>query len=95
MNPLIKNYNLFPSVINFVGNGSWDAFYPGYILVFYSDATGSTPYHIIGGNQATVIQINPGQNAFSRQFAFGFGTNKIATRGTLNGAWGEWMEVSI
>lgn len=79
----------------------WDDTYEGIALRFASSGiTGDTPYSLIGGNQATVIQVIPGNtNQYSAQLAIGFNYNRLAWRkrktnddGTYG--WDSWQLVS-
>lgn len=61
---------------------NWDSNYKGYILHFSSvEREGDNPYDLIGGNQATVIQVLPGSGTqYGAQLAIGFGSKKLAYR---------------
>lgn len=61
---------------------NWDSHYKGYILHFNSvEREGDNPYDLIGGNQATIIQVLPDSTVqYGAQLAIGFGSKKLAYR---------------
>lgn len=70
--------------VNFLGlsTQNWDSHYKGYILHFNSvEREGDNPYDLIGGNQATIIQVLPDNTVqYGAQLAIGFGSKKLAYR---------------
>ena len=59
-----------------------------------SDSSTNGPYSILGGNQATVIQVNPSAGAYSAQLAIGFEKPQLAFRKLETGtSWGPWQKV--
>ena len=72
--------------------GSLDDLYAGTILIVPVNVTGDNPSSILGGNQFVIIQVNPGDPAYCGQYAFGFGSNKIAFRSRSGGTkWTSWQ----
>lgn len=72
----------------------------GYVVAYtadLSDVSENGPFSIIGGNQATVIQVNPGANDYSSQLAMGFDRPQLAFRRTDStgdeSKWGPWQKV--
>lgn len=70
--------------VNYLGlsTQNWDSHYKGYILHFNSvEREGDNPYDLIGGNQATIIQVLPDSTVqYGAQLAIGFGSKKLAYR---------------
>lgn len=70
--------------VNFLGlsTQNWDSHYKGYILHFNSvEREGDNPYDLIGGNQATIIQVLPDNTVqYGAQLAIGFGSKRLAYR---------------
>lgn len=70
--------------VNYLGlsTQNWDSHYKGYILHFNSvEREGDNPYDLIGGNQATIIQVLPDNTVqYGAQLAIGFGSKKLAYR---------------
>ena len=94
MAELINSNNLLNFYVNKLNiNSSWDNRYRGWILIYPTDVPGKNPYHIIGGNQALVLQLLPNDKDFARQFAFGFGNAAIATRVIHDGVWNDWEKL--
>ena len=94
MAELINSNNLLNFYVNKLNiNSSWDNRYKGWILIYPNDVPGKNPYHIIGGNQALVLQLIPNDKDFARQFAFGFGNAAIATRVIHDGVWNDWEKL--
>lgn len=91
---LIQSNNLLKSFINLESPKDWDSMYDGYILIYNNSATGiNTPFSIIGGNQALVLQLIPNNSDYCAQYAFGFYGQSIATRTIYNGKWSEWKKL--
>lgn len=70
--------------VNYLGlsTQNWDSHYKGYILHFnFVEREGDNPYDLIGGNQATIIQVLPDNTVqYGAQLAIGFGSKKLAYR---------------
>lgn len=70
--------------VNYLGlsTQNWDSHYKGYILHFNSvEREGDNPYDLIGGNQATIIQVLPDNPVqYGAQLAIGLGSKKLAYR---------------
>ena len=65
---------------NNVGNIDFATTFPvGYTINSVTTAT-TNPYTIIGGNQATILQVIPGDSNYGAQLAIGFGNPRIAWR---------------
>lgn len=80
---------------------NWDSNYKGYILHFSSvEREGDNPYDLIGGNQATVIQVLPNSGTqYGAQLAIGFGSKRLAYRSrkvNSDGSygWNSWNLIS-
>jgi hypothetical protein len=80
-------------IINQVGNTDFSDFPNGYIITSSTDAT-NNPYSIVGGNQATILQVIPGNNTWGAQLAIGFGNARLAYRTHANSStWTSWTNI--
>ena len=91
----LENKRLKYIVNNLSSSANWDEMYEGLFLLYPMSCLGSNPFKILGGNQAVVLQILPLNNQFCRQFAFTFGSGRIATRSRVKQVdetykWSEW-----
>jgi len=80
--------------------GNCDTPYKGYILNFTTTVTGSTPFSLIGGNQATVLQVLPNSSdKYGAQLAFGFGGSRLVYRNRKTNSdgsygWNSWQYIT-
>lgn len=74
----------------------------GYIVSYPNDLPDQAengPFSILGGNQATVIQVNPssGSSGYSAQLAIGFERPRLAYRSIISDSgvlkWSDWKKV--
>ena len=74
----------------------------GYIVAYPNDLLDQAengPFHILGGNQATVIQVIPsaGSSGYSAQLAIGFERPRLAYRSIISDSgvlkWSDWKKV--
>lgn len=90
-------YARFTSMSVEAGSTWEDTLVNAYIAAYrdtVSDSSTNGPYSILGGNQATVIQVNPSAGAYSAQLAIGFEKPQLAFRKLGTGtSWGAWQKV--
>ena len=60
-----------------------------------TSANANTPYSYMLGNQCTVINVNRNGTDYGAQYAFGFGSRRIAVRSKLgSNTWSEWQGIT-